>query len=83
MVLTLSGSLPDVPHNLELLLAFSAFVATGFTLRHALWPHLLMGTGFLSLSLLPYPPLLRALLVGLSCGCGAVVLSRVLEHRRT
>lgn len=82
VALTLSGVLPDVPHQLELLLASIAFAATGFTLRHRLWPHALMGTGFLSLSLLPYPPLLRALFVGVACGCVAVVLVRVLERRR-
>lgn len=82
VALTLSGVLPDVPHQLKLLLASVAFAVTGFTLRHRLWPHVLMGTGFLSLSLLPYPPLLRALFVGVACGCAAVVLVRVLERRR-
>lgn len=82
VLLTLSGVLPEVPHQLELMLASAAFMATGFTLRHSLWPHVLIGTGFLSLSLLPYPPLLRALSVGLACGCAAVVLVRVLERRR-
>ncbi|WP_230294333.1 hypothetical protein [Deinococcus sp. 6GRE01] len=38
----------------------------------------LMSTEILSLSLLPDPPLPRALLYG----CAAVVLARVLERRR-
>ena len=44
VILILLGILPDVPHQLEFLLASVAFTATGFTLRHRLWPHMLMGS---------------------------------------